>query len=119
MITNERRAFKRVNKKFAITYRLHNSPGGARGTSFTKNISAGGVYFTSIEGFDTGQMLECVIKIPNTAQENKWIGRVVRCEDIEGHIVKTYGIALEFTKSFGSADKDLRKALEENGSQKN
>ncbi|MGB2599428.1 MAG: PilZ domain-containing protein [Candidatus Omnitrophota bacterium] len=116
MITNERRAFKRVNKKFAITYKPHNSPGSVRGTSFTKNISAGGVYFTSIEGFDIGQMLECIIKMPKVAKESKWIGRVVRCEDIKGHVVKTYGIALEFAKSFGNADKDLRKALEENGS---
>ncbi|MFQ5952229.1 MAG: PilZ domain-containing protein [Candidatus Omnitrophota bacterium] len=114
MITNERRAFKRVNKKYNVTFKPHATAGSHNSASITKNISMGGVYFTSIEKFDIGQLLDCRIKIPKAEEEGKWLARVVRCESISDQVVKTYGIAVEFVKSFGSSEKDLRKALKEN-----
>ncbi|MGB3057226.1 MAG: PilZ domain-containing protein, partial [Candidatus Omnitrophota bacterium] len=112
MITNERRAFKRVNNRFNVTFKPLDDPGTNAGSSFTKNISIGGVYFTSLKKFDIGQLVDCRIGVPGAAKEGKWTGRVVRCEDLEDHVVDTYGIAVEFVKSFGNAEKDLKKALE-------
>ena len=113
MITNERRAFKRVNCKFDVTFKPHAAPGTHAKTSVTKNISLGGVYFTSFESFDIGQLLDCSISIPKVAEEGKWLARVVRCEDLEGQVVKMYGVAVEFVKSFGDAEKNLKKILNE------
>jgi hypothetical protein len=113
MITNERRAFKRVSCKYDVTFKPHAAPGSHSGTSVTKNISLGGVYFTSFERFDIGQLLDCSINIPKTAEAGKWLARVVRCEDLEGQVVKIYGIAVEFVKSFGDAEKKLKKTLDE------
>ena len=112
MITNERRAFKRVNRRFNVTFKPHADQSAHSSTSVTKNISLGGVYFTSLKKFDIGQLVDCRINIPKATEEGKWIARVVRCEDMEGHVVNTYGIAVEFVESFGNAEKDLKKSLE-------
>ena len=113
MITDDRRAFKRTNHKFTITFKLHGGFTPLHGTSFSKNISFGGVYFTSLEKIEIGQLFDCYIKMPGIPQEGKWTARVVRCENVTGNMVETFGIASEFVKSFGDSEKKLKKALSE------
>lgn len=111
MITDEKRAFKRVKKKFEVTHQVHSSGGERHGRSISENISLGGVYFTSLEKFQIGEMLDCSIRIPGLAEEGRWTARVVRCEDLPGKMVNTYGVAVEFVESFGNSEKNLKKIL--------
>lgn len=110
MITDEKRAFKRVRRKFRVRHKPHNEA-GAGGTSISENISLGGVYFISLEKFSIGQLLECSIAIPDSLQEGNWIARVVRCENLSGNITETFGVAVEFVRSSGDSEKILKKAL--------
>jgi hypothetical protein len=112
MITNERRAFRRYNVNFTVTFKPHSSSDFGTSTATTKNISVGGVYFTSLKMFDIGELIDCRIKMPGIEKEGKWLARVVRCENVSDQIFKTYGIAVEFIRSFGDSEKNLRKILE-------
>ena len=111
MITDEKRAFKRAKRKFTVRYRSQDPGAGPGGTAVSENISLGGVYFVTIERFDIGQILDCWIKIPGAKDEGRWTARVVRCENIDDKMVNTYGVAVEFTRHFDRAEKDLKNAL--------
>jgi hypothetical protein len=111
MITDEKRAFKRIRRKLTIKYKLHGVSGPGGGTSVSENISPGGVYFINLKRLEIGQLLDCRIKIPGIAQEGRWTARVVRCENTGDKMVNTYGIAAEFVKSFGDSGKNLEKIL--------
>jgi len=80
----------------------------------SENISRGGVYFVSFKKYKIGQALDCWIKMPGVKDEGKWNARVVRCEGLDQKMkmADTYGVAVEFVKSFGSAEADLKKTLE-------
>jgi hypothetical protein len=112
MITDEKRAFKRSKRKFAVRYCPHGSGDHHAGTCLSENISLGGVYFVSLDSFDIGQMLDCAITMPGIKEEGRWTARVVRCEPVSEKMVKTYGIAVEFVESFGDSQKNLGKILE-------
>ncbi|MFH1552521.1 MAG: PilZ domain-containing protein, partial [Candidatus Omnitrophota bacterium] len=111
MITDERRAFKRVKLKFTIKYKLHGS--AVSGTSVSENISLGGIYFISLEKFRIGQLIDCSISMPGIPEQGKWTARVVRCENVDNKMVTTFGIAAEFMKSLGDSEKNLKKILNE------
>ncbi len=115
MITDEKRAFKRVRRKFTVRYRPHGAPGSSGGVSASENISLGGVYFISLEKLEIGLLLDCWIKMPGIPQEGKWTARVVRCENAGDKMIDTFGIAVEFVKSFGNSGKDLEKTLNASG----
>lgn len=112
MITDERRAFKRVNCKFNVKYKLQSGKDNVAGSFVTENISLGGVYFVGLEKFDIGQLLDCSIQIPGDNSEGKWTARVVRCDVLEGGVVNTFGIATEFVESIGDSQKKLKNILE-------
>jgi len=114
MITDEKRAFKRVKRKFTIRYRPHGEESSAGGAAVSENISLGGVYFISLEKLEIGQVIDCWIKIPGVKDEGRWRARVVRCEDMKDRMVDTYGIAVEFISNFNGAEKYLKKALIKN-----
>jgi hypothetical protein len=112
MISDDRRAFKRVKKKFTVRHReLSPSATGASGTAVSENISPGGVYFVSLERLPVGQMLECRINMPLSSAEGRWTARVVRCQNLSSGMVPTFGVAVEFIESFGDSEKLLRKNL--------
>ena len=111
MITNERRAFKRVRRKFAVNYELNDPKGSCKGSFISENISLGGVYFISFREFEIGQILDCRIKMPGVSEEGRWTARVVRCENLKDKMVNTFGVAVEFIKSFGNSEKNLKKTL--------
>lgn len=112
MITNEKRAFKRVKRNFHIRHKLHDGSGPA-GMSISKNISLGGVYFISLQKLNIGELLDCRIDMPGVSGEGKWMARVVRCEDLDDNLTKTFGVAVEFVESFGDSEKKLKSALSE------
>jgi len=112
MITDEKRAFKRTRREFAVKCKRRGALSAGRGTSVSENISLGGVYFVSLEEFKIGQLVDCLIRMPGISEEGKWEARVVRCEKLKNRMVDTFGIAVEFVKSFGDSEKKLKKILE-------
>ena len=80
----------------------------------SENISCAGFYFVSFKEYKIGQTLECWIKMPGVKNEGKWDARVVRCEELNQKmkVADTYGVAVEFVKSFDTAETDLKKTLE-------
>jgi len=111
MITDDKRAFKRSKRKFTVEFRKHGVPDAPGGSAVSENISLGGVYFVSLERFEIGQQLDCAIIMPGTGGKGKWLARVVRCEEMSGSMVRTFGVAVEFVRPSGGAEKDLRKVL--------
>ncbi len=80
MITDEKRAFKRVRCRFTVKYKPHGLNKSGGGSSVSENISCGGFYFTSLKEFKIGELIDCCICMPETLVEGKWTARVVRCE---------------------------------------
>ena len=113
MITDEKRAFKRVKKKFSVRYCERENGRASSGSAVSENISLGGVFFISIESFDIGCVLDCRIKIPGREEECVCVGRVVRCQELEDKMVKTYGVAVEFIEYLGNGKKFLKGALKD------
>ena len=111
MISDERRAFKRVKKKFTVKHRPVSHYGAPCGTATSENISMGGVYFISLERFSIGDVLECRISMPGIEEEGRWTARVVRCENENSGMVRTFGVAVEFVEAFGNSERNLRKTL--------
>ena len=111
MITDEKRAFKRAPCRFTIHYKRHGENGSGAGVAVSENISLGGVYFTSLEEFKIGQLIDCQVEIPKVFKDSRWVARVVRCEYLENKMINTFGIAAEFVKSFGESEKNLKKIL--------
>ncbi|MBD3427270.1 MAG: hypothetical protein GF409_08645 [Candidatus Omnitrophica bacterium] len=110
MITDEKRAFRRVKRKFTVRYNFQ-GPDGAKGKSVSENISLGGVYFISLMKMNIGDILECDIEMLSCDGHGRFLARVVRCESLNNNMVDTFGIAVEFTKAFGDSRKKLEKAL--------
>ena len=111
MITDERRAFKRLKRKLKVRYSTLEEKTRVAGTSITENVSLGGFFFVSLERFEIGQLLECRITMPGATGKPKWTARVVRCDAIDRRVVNTFGVAVEFAKSFGTSDRELKKIL--------
>ncbi|MDP8298357.1 MAG: PilZ domain-containing protein [Candidatus Tantalella remota] len=111
MITDKKRAFKRVPLKFKVRFEFCGEKGVPGGASISENISMGGVYFLSIKKMEIGQLIECRIQMPGSAGEGCWDARIVRCDLLEGQMVETFGVAAEFVKSHGDSERRLKKVL--------
>ncbi len=109
MLSSEKRAFKRAKHKFTVRFNKHGNT-AVGGVSVTENISLGGVYFNSLEKFDAGQLLDCKVDA-GVAGELVWLGRVVRCDDLGSHMLRTYGIAVEFVKADIDSERRLKAVL--------
>ena len=111
MITDEKRAFKRSIHRFTVKYRTLKNINPKSGMSTSENISLGGVYFLSIDSFDIGEAVECSISTSVSSKTMQWISRVVRCEKINKKMINTFGVAVEFVRTFKNSDNELKKIL--------
>jgi hypothetical protein len=107
MISDEKRAFKRIRYKFTVRYRKHGAPAAVWGSSLTENISIGGMFFTSLEKFGIGDLIDCKIEA-GTAGECSFTARIVRCGEIGSHMVHAYGVAVEFVNDSGDSARRLK-----------
>lgn len=110
MITDNKRAFKRIRKKIKIRYCSGSEP-KIEYSSESKNISMGGVYFVAIKKVDIGEVLICRLL---DAQKNISLeveARVVRCELLEKHMVDTFGLAAEFININSEKEKNLKNLI--------
>lgn len=110
MISNEKRAFKRASHKFAVKFKKNGDTSVKTGFSVTENISLGGMYFVSLEKLDIGTLLDCEVEA-GAAGTCSYVARVVRCEELEKHMLKTFGVAVEFMKAEGDSDRRLKAVL--------
>lgn len=111
MITDERRAYKRVKLAFNLRYRSLSSGKVISGNSLTNNLSPGGIYFEAFSRITIGERLDCRIDLPGISKPLRFYSRVVRCELFASTVTPSYGIAAEFLKSFGNSDSELRRIL--------
>lgn len=107
MITDNKRAFKRIKKNIKIRYREEKDM-SVEYTSESKNISMGGVYFVGIKKLNICDVLRFNLTdgVKNISVDIK--ARVVRCELFEKHMVDSFGVAAEFFSLNNEDDKKLK-----------
>lgn len=102
----ERRKYMRLDADCAINYvKLTKELKPANDlteSSYSENISAGGIKFISNESFQVGTILEMQIKIPTFEHFITTIGKVIRVEKKEKNI---FDVALAFV---WIKDKDIK-----------
>ncbi len=111
MISGERRAYKRSKIAFGVKYRSRQPFGIFSGSSVTRNISAGGVYFESLFELPVGCLVDCEISPPEARTELRFLARVVRCDIVNKTIAVTFGVAAEFLPNAENPDTVLRNLL--------
>lgn len=112
MISNERRAFKRIRKKLFVRYSCSGGDNKSKnGTAVSDNVSIGGVYFISLHRFLPGDIIDCVIQCLPDPKEMRWKARVVRCDQVPSTMVQTFGVAAEFCEAMGGSEKILKEIL--------
>ncbi len=108
MITEDRRAFRRVPTNITVKYAEWGSSKSLWGIAITKNISLGGVYFQSMTVIPIGHILDIRIQVPGEKREGRWKARVVRCDKVEEKMISVFGIAVEFMRDFDHSELILR-----------
>ena len=114
----EKRLYARLNMKVNIRYRVIQSDVelakknlSPDQLSVTKNISAGGLLFTTPESITPGTIVELKIELPDTSQPIECLSRVVRAEEVREE--KDYEIAVCFLDLSGLDRSKLVKFVEE------
>ena len=97
----ERRIFSRLEADVTVYYRVVKSPGIASKAvsktdvpeefSYTKNISAGGLFFLAKDSMEAGSILELRFQLP-TKEETECLARVIRQEEVESGKVYETGV---------------------------
>jgi len=91
-----RRKYPRVNHHFTVRYKIEGPEGIADRVVFLKNISRGGMLFTSDLEFKVGVTIEWEIDLPERGRV-PMSGKVVRCHEIpKPGEIKIYNVAVEF-----------------------
>ena len=96
MITDEKRAFPRIKTKIKIKYCLSKKDSIPK-EALTENISLGGAYFVAFDSYCVGDVINCWIQLGPKEKVEQVAARVVRCESFAGKVIKTYGVAVEFS----------------------
>ena len=85
----EKRKFPRVDARFVISYRIIEEDKITDLTQ-TKNLSLGGMLFTTMENFPTGTQLAVEMRVPVDRDPVKIIGKVIdSCKVTKGTIYNT------------------------------
>ncbi|MCP4649862.1 MAG: PilZ domain-containing protein [PVC group bacterium] len=82
--TGERRKFLRINANFVVSY--HEHPGKVNNTdmTLTRNISLGGICFTSDKDFELGAILKIILRLPKVTKQIEFLGAVVSTKQENG-----------------------------------
>ena len=114
----ERRAYIRLSVKANIRFRFIKSPKelsekklSPEQLSVTKNLSAGGLVFTTHELIPVGSILELQIELPGAKDPISCLSRVVRVEEVEAE--QNYDTAVCFLDLSGSDRAKLNQFVQE------
>lgn len=77
----ERRRDPRLKGSFIVSYRILNEINNAD-LSQTKNISAGGMLFTTDRNFEEGTLLSLYVRLPFIEEKIELTGRVLGCREV-------------------------------------
>ncbi|MFH2139045.1 MAG: PilZ domain-containing protein [Candidatus Omnitrophota bacterium] len=82
--TGERRNFVRINANFVVSY--YKYPGEVNHTdmSLTRNISLGGICFTTDNDFELGAILHITLRLPKVTKLIEFLGEVVFTKQEKG-----------------------------------
>lgn len=102
----ERRTHERIKRQFVVTYKVKNKE-GKREVSQIKDISEGGMFFTTSEDFLPGTILEVELKTPISV-----MGINLEAKVIESKLVVD-GLIYNTRVSFVELDESSRELLKE------
>ncbi|MDP8266740.1 MAG: PilZ domain-containing protein [Candidatus Aceula meridiana] len=91
----ERRKHLRVSKHFIVTYYDANIADAQHNVSQLKDISQGGVCFSSCAGFPKNSLLQILIKTPYLAETLSIKGIVVDCAEKIPEVIYEIHVQLE------------------------
>ena len=77
----DRRKFPRIDGRFIVSYRILEDSDNIN-TSQTKNLSLGGMLFTTNRSFDSGTNLALEIRLPFDPDPIMLIGKVIESREI-------------------------------------
>ena len=85
----EKRKYPRVDARFVVSYRIVEED-EIKDLTQTKNLSLGGMLFTTMENFPAGTQLEVEMRVPVDRDPVNIIGRVIdSCRVAKGTIYNT------------------------------
>lgn len=97
MRRDERRSFPRRKTSLLVKYTsAEQDPPRDSARSRTRDISAGGAYFTTLRAYALGEILSCEIEFSDNGPSVVLQGHVVRCEELPCKMVPSWGVAVEF-----------------------
>ena len=73
----ERRQFVRVNTNFVVSYYVYPGELNKTDMTLTRNVSLGGICFTTDENFSTGTVLHVTLRLPKVNNLVKALAEVV------------------------------------------
>lgn len=103
----DRRKYPRIGRTFIVSYREISSAGLKFDVSQTKNISEGGLLFTTNRKFPKGVILELKIRLPQFSDFVTLNVQVVDSGDVGG------GLIADTRVKFISVKEDVKKAIKE------
>lgn len=94
----DRRKYPRIDVRYAVRYKAEGSEGNGYRVVFLRNISRGGILFTTEEELKINSTIKMEIDLPRRSRV-PITGKVVRCQEVQkpGKI-KLYKVALKFTR---------------------
>lgn len=101
----ERRKSKRLRRHFVIAYRVHKA-GAEYDLSQIKNISKGGLRFTTSRQYSSGAVLSIELRTPISRDRIKLLGKVVASE------VLMDGLIYDTRVTYIDMDKDTEVLIE-------
>lgn len=98
----DRRIYERVEEHIYVRFKIFRQKAKGQGTEdyepeligITKNISAGGALFSTLENLGAGKVIDISIELPDEEKEMQCLARVIRC--IENAEEKNYEVAVCF-----------------------
>jgi len=108
----EKRTHPRIDRRFVLRFRPHNSEDSKWRMSILNNISQSGCYFYSDILCEVEQLLDIEIQIPELNDYMHFVGKVKRVVSQESAQATKYGIGIYFQEVEEEKKKKFLEALE-------
>ena len=106
---NERRSHERIKRQFVVAYKVKNKE-GKREVSQIKDISEGGMFFTTSEDFLPGTILEVELKTPISIMGISLSAKVIESKLVVDGLI--YNTRVSFIELDGSSKVLLKETVD-------
>ena len=96
--TSERRKFLRINANFVVSYYIYPSERNKSDMTLTRNLSLGGICFTTDRNFDLDTILHISLKLPKINRLIVFLGRVVYTKKLKKGL-SLYDTGIKFVEA--------------------